>query len=480
MSKKYDVVIVGAGIGGLVAGCYLSKAGLKVLMIEQHHSPGGYCTSFVRSGYHFDAGVHYLGGIRNGSLGVIIRELGIAKKIGLSRFDPTDKIIMPDNTTYIRKNPKDTVKEFQKSFPKEKQAIRDFFNFILQKNFYNIYNECKNIDFNSVSDKFFKDRKIKATLETLLSNIGISGNRFSAISSIILYRDYILDGGYYPKKGMQGFSDVLADAFRKFGGDLLLSKKVSKILTKNDNIIGVVIANNKKILAKYVISNCDAKQTFKVLVDSRTNTEREIINKLTFSPSIFAVYLGVKGDISAITRENCNMWHFNTYDISECFDNLEKSISKNNLPYIMLSFPSSHTKDPIRNSKSTIQLFLISPFISAEFWENNRDIIGQKLIRKACDLLPGLENKIEVNINATPKTFYKYTLNYNGAAFGWESTIKQTNPSVFPQRTSINGLFLAGHWCTIGSGQGGVPKVALSGAKAAKLILRDNLSHKKT
>ena len=49
--NKYDVIIIGAGIGGLTCGCYLAKAGLKVLIIEQHNKPGGYCTSFERKGY---------------------------------------------------------------------------------------------------------------------------------------------------------------------------------------------------------------------------------------------------------------------------------------------------------------------------------------------------------------------------------------------------------------------------------------------
>ena len=44
----YDAIIIGAGISGLVCGCYLAKAGMKVLIAEQHYKPGGYCTSFKR------------------------------------------------------------------------------------------------------------------------------------------------------------------------------------------------------------------------------------------------------------------------------------------------------------------------------------------------------------------------------------------------------------------------------------------------
>jgi len=71
-SNIYDAVIIGAGISGLVCGCYLAKAGLKVLIAEQHHKPGGYCTSFQRQGFSFDAAAHSFGGYRSD---------GIVKKV---------------------------------------------------------------------------------------------------------------------------------------------------------------------------------------------------------------------------------------------------------------------------------------------------------------------------------------------------------------------------------------------------------------
>ncbi|NOY64254.1 MAG: NAD(P)-binding protein, partial [Nitrospirae bacterium] len=63
-SEEYDAIIIGAGIGGLVCGCYLAKAGMKVLICEQHHKPGGYCTSFKRKGFTFDAAAHCFGSYR--------------------------------------------------------------------------------------------------------------------------------------------------------------------------------------------------------------------------------------------------------------------------------------------------------------------------------------------------------------------------------------------------------------------------------
>ena len=78
IKDKYDVIIVGAGIGGLVCGCYLARSGVKSLIIEQNSQVGGYCTSFKRKKFIFDACVHSFGsGRKNGQVGMLIDDLGL-------------------------------------------------------------------------------------------------------------------------------------------------------------------------------------------------------------------------------------------------------------------------------------------------------------------------------------------------------------------------------------------------------------------
>ena len=66
---KYDVVIIGGGLGGLSAGLKLSNEGKKVAILEKHHLIGGYSTNFRRKDkegnfYNFDVALHGIGGIR--------------------------------------------------------------------------------------------------------------------------------------------------------------------------------------------------------------------------------------------------------------------------------------------------------------------------------------------------------------------------------------------------------------------------------
>ena len=474
MKEKYDVVIIGAGIGGLVCGCYLAKAGLKTLIVEQHDKPGGYCTSFSRSGYRFDVGVHYFGGVKKRFFGNILKELKVDNAIKFDQFDPTDKIILPDNITYIRSDYNATMNELKKSFPKEKKGITGFFTFIMQDDFLNIYRKVKQLTFQELLDEFFEDYRLKATIEAMLYNIGISAKRAPALCGIILYRDYIFDPGHYPIGGMQKFPDVLAALFKKFGGHLILGKMVTKVLASKSGVHGVSVDNKHKFYSQIIIANCDATQVFSKLLKDIKSKESRLIKKLEPSPALFVIYIGLNKDLQEITDETCNIWKFNSYELDEYFTDLNKSLfMSDKIPFTMISFPSSHDHGLGYKGKSTVQLFMYAPFKNEDFWKRKKDWLANRVLENIKDILPDIGREVDIKTIASPTTFYQYTLNKSGAAYGWSSTIEQSRSSIFPSKTSINGLFFTGHWCTTPGGQGGIPKVAFSGRQTAQSVVQN-------
>ena len=60
MHYDYDVIVIGAGNGGLVAGATTAKAGLKTLVLEKHNLPGGSASSFRRGRFEFEPSLHEL------------------------------------------------------------------------------------------------------------------------------------------------------------------------------------------------------------------------------------------------------------------------------------------------------------------------------------------------------------------------------------------------------------------------------------
>jgi phytoene dehydrogenase-like protein len=472
MDEKYDVVVIGAGIGGLVCGCYLAKAGLKVLIAEQHYQPGGYCTSFKRNGYIFDVGVHYLGSMReDGILYKILKELEILDKMTIITNDPTDRIITPDKTIFIRKDKFKTREELILHFPNEKENINNFFNFILNPDFLYIVSKIKKLTFAELLDNSFSDYKLKGILSIgPFVSLGLPPSKISALASVVLYKEYILDGGYYPEGGIQVFPNLLAQRIKEFGGAVLFSTKVEKILVKNKKLTGVRLANGETLSTKFVVSNADATATFEELLDSRS-LEAKLVKKLKPSVSAFIIYLGINKKID-ISPKHYTTCLFSTYDIEKCYRETNNLIKLSGFSYMLCTFASLIDPTLVKIDKSVLRIFMGANYADRKLWERKKETICENAMKMLETLVPGINNHVEIKEIGIPPTFVKFTSNRNGALFGWSVVPSQINKNVFPSETSVENLYLAGHWATNGAGQGGVSPSALSGRIAARLIIR--------
>lgn len=467
---SYDCLIIGAGIGGLVCGCYLAKSGIKVLITEQSHHAGGYCTSFKRDGYTFDVGVHYLGSLREeGILYRILKDLELLDRIKFIINDPTDRIITPDETIFIRKDKEKTKEELLAHFPAEKENINNFFKFILTSDFLSLTAKTKKLTFTELLDSFFTDYKLKAILSTLLGNVGLPPSQASALVSAIIYKEFILDGGYYPKGGIQFLPDLLSERFREYGGELLLSTKVKKIITKNKKVTGIKTEKGDFIISKFVVSNADATLTFKKLLDCRTK-EAQAVDKLKVSLSAFVVYIGLNKELNIIPR-HYTTWFFSTYDVEKCYGK-QNILNSPRLDYILCSFPSLIDSTLAAPGKSIVRLFIGAEFARENTWDKYRDNLYKKCIQKVNNIIPDIEKFIEIKEIGTPHTFYRFTSNRNGALFGWSAIPRQVDREIFSYRSSIENLYLTGHWVTNGVGQSGVAVVAFSGKHTATAIIK--------
>jgi len=467
MQDRYDAIVVGAGIGGLICGSYLAKEGLRVLIVEQHWQPGGYCTSFSRGDYKFDVGVHYLGSMGHGALGEILNELNVTGNLHFVHPDPTYKIILPDSTTYIRQKQDDTLAEFLKSFPGEEKNIEQFFSFILQDDFFSIYKKTQSMTFGELLDSFFQNYKLKATINILLGNIGVSANYVMATNAIVLLRQYILDTMSYPIGGIQSFTNELVKNFKKIGGELVLSKKVVKILTKDKKVHSVVLCDGMRIKAEVVISNIDATSTFIDLIDISV-AETQHVKQVALSKSVFLLYLGIKKGLTDLSNDSPCVAISSTYDLDKHFSASREDVLNGEIPLAVLSF----TSHPNQKDKCSLGVFTFAPYETADFWKRERVPFSEKIIMKIEKYIGGIKNFVDIRETATPVTFEHYTFNKNGAAYGWASSIEQMKfRRKISQVSSINGLFLVGHWSSIGLLQSGIPGVAISGRKVAEIII---------
>src|SRR5262245_4497358 len=98
--SSYEAVIIGAGVGGLICANLLARAGLRVLLVEQHFMVGGYCSTFRRNGFTFDAATHFYPLLGNPSsiTGALLADLGVTTE--WIKMDPVDHFHFPDGSEF--------------------------------------------------------------------------------------------------------------------------------------------------------------------------------------------------------------------------------------------------------------------------------------------------------------------------------------------------------------------------------------------
>lgn len=460
---NYDAIIIGAGIGGLTCGCYLAKAGMKTLIVEQHDKPGGYFTSFKRRGFLFDAAAHCFGNYREGGfVRNVFTELGINNIINIQRADPSDIIITPAFKIPFSNDIKTTLASLSRVFPEEKENLVNFFNFFTSAH-QSDFTKLKSKTFKAFLQSFFKDERLLNTLALpVLGYGGLPPSLMHAFNGTKVFTESIIDGGYYPEGGIQNMPDAFVHIIRQHEGKVLYKRSVQQILVRNNAASGVMLDNNESLTSKYVISACDLTQTVTRFL-GKTAVAVEMHNtlqKMIPSLSIFILYIGIDCTFEGLPPAGVNIWYLPHYDLDEIYNQMQMANLNESGMYMVRVSPDY----------KTIAAFTNAAFVSKMFWKNEKKKTAVDFLGRIEKLIPNLKKHIVYFDAATPATLSRYTLNYQGAAYGWASTPSQM---FIPELRQIplKNLFFAGHWTSIGSG---LPGALYSGFDAAQRILRKN------
>jgi phytoene dehydrogenase-like protein len=261
---------------------------------------------------------------------------------------------------------------------------------------------------------------------------------------------------------MQMLPDALAKKFREFGGEIRLSCPVKKIRINSNKVTGIVTEQDGPVASAYVISNCDARQTFLELLGKENVHDDVFLNNLnTMHPSlsIFILYLGLAKPFEKMPQPGVNTWLLTNYDLDDTY------LLRNKV-----NLGSACAMARVTPDKKTILAFANVPFKNKHYWIDNKERLMNSFIDKIEEsIIPGLSGHIIYREAATPHTLHRYTLNYEGAAYGWACTPSQVGLPGFRKPSFIQGLYLTCHWTTQGLG---IPGVFYIGQDTARLILK--------
>ena len=465
----YDAVIIGAGIGGLVCGCYLAKAGMKVLILEKNIKPGGYCTSFKIDGFVFDMlSLQSCG--KNDEFGKIIYELGIDRDVTIKRMDLSIAIIAPDYKIKIFSEAEKTIDNLSSIFPEHAKEIGKFFYFIENVSWYKLCNEGRKISFRDFLMNFFKKNNgLMSMFELLMSQIGVPISELSVISAVTYIRNLILSGGYYVENGVQNLADAFALKFKKLGGELMCAACADGIEIKGGQVEGVKYSRGKFVSSKYVISNCDASNTFLKLID--TNLAGEMLTKkiknMKVSNSAFMMLCLLKKECLV---DDCQQFWccLNSYDD---YRDMKRLTNSNFLGHIYCNrYAHQNINQPLYDG---ISIGTYVPYIDTSYWsDGQRKSLEKKLLDRIETIIPCFRKNILKKIVLTPTFFEKFTGNKEGALRGFAPYCDQIGEEIISIKTKFRNLFLSSHWVVMPFGESGLPMTAFVGKSAAKIIFK--------
>ncbi len=518
-----DVAIVGAGLGGLVAGATLARAGRSVAVFDAHYVAGGCATHFVRGPkarrYHFDVGLHYVGDCEpDGQIPGILRSLDASVDFVPMDQDGFDTLVFPDLEFRIPASVALYRERLLGLFPDQARGIDGYLRVLsaVMRAGRTMDAQDGRIDWrgalslardalplglhnhHTIAQLFdrvgVRDPRLRGVLLGQSGDYGLPPSRVSAMLHLGLAGHYFR-GAYYPRGGGQRIADEIALSLERAGGTIHLRRPVERIVVRDGKAVGLRLQARggdppEEVSARVVLSNADLKRTLLDLVGAEHLPPSWVTRTggMEMAAALSITFLGVKGDLRDRGMRAANYWQFDGYDVEDFYRHDPSGAVRPFGCYVT----SASIKDPDTarhhspEGVTNVEVMTVVPPTGRHWGVTPEEAMtwaykdngGYRARKKALEddmiarldrLFPGAAADLVFRETATPVTHERYTRASGGTGYGLAATPGQFMKQRPGYAGPLPGLYLCGASTRAGHG---VVGAMMGGRRAALRILR--------
>lgn len=453
---KYDVIIIGSGLGGLECGTILSRKGKKVLILERQLHPGGCMQSFPRGGLMYDTGLHYIGGLGEGeSLYSVFKYLHLLD-LPWHHLDKDafDKVTIGTETFNFAEGYRNFADTLAERFPKEKKALTEYVDLLrtVDDEQLKAFTAPQNLADRLFTINAYDWLHEKFNDELLINVLSGTSLKMELHKETLPLFTFTHGNGSFIQSSwrLKGDGNLIVNKLiseiENAGGEIICGTDVEELVEKDGNIICARCSNGEVYEADIFISNAHPAVTCGMVKESTMmkSIYKKRISRLSNTFGMFTASLKIKS--GAIKYFNHNKFVYdkpNVWELSE---------PNHDGDGILISCRVPEEGDDVR------QIDLIMPMLwdECQKWEDTRvghrgsDYLAMKeqyterCMRLASKVMPDLPDSIEANYTSTPLTYRDYNMVPEGAAYGIRKDCNAPLMTILTPRTPIPNLLMTG------------------------------------